>query len=217
MSDAPGLLRSADGGTLFLDEIGDLPAPSQAALLRTLQECEVVPVGAVRPVRVDLRVVSATHRVLDDLVAHGDFRSDLYARLAGFTFRLPPLRDRRQDLGVLVAALVGKRARALRPDAGRALLRYDWPLNVRELRQALEAAIAMAEGEAIGVAHLPDDIAGSASASPLGADPVQEKLVASLTQHRGNVSQVARELGTARMQVQRWMRRFGIDPGSFRR
>ena len=97
-SDAQGFLRSADGGTLFLDEVGDLPGASQVAFLRALQEGEVVPVGAVRPVPVDLRVVAATHHRLDDLVSAGQFRSDLYARLAGFVFSLPPLRARRQDV-----------------------------------------------------------------------------------------------------------------------
>jgi transcriptional regulator of acetoin/glycerol metabolism len=217
VGDAPGLLRSADGGTLFLDEIGDLPAPSQVALLRALQEGEVLPIGAIRPVRVDFRVVAATHQPLEELVARGAFRSDLFARLAGFTFVLPPLRARRQDLGILVAALLGDRTVRLSSDVGRALVRYDWPLNVRELRHALDAAIALAEDGVIRMKHLPPAVAQAISKTPLGSDPVHEELVASLSRHRGNISEVAREMGKARMQVQRWMRRFGIDPQSFRR
>src|SRR5687767_8601034 len=103
--DHPGLVRAADGGTLFLDEIGDLPASSQAALLRVLQEREVMPVGGTRPVAIDLRVVAATHRDLDEMVATGDFRHDLFARLAGFRVEVPPLVDRRADLGLLVGLL----------------------------------------------------------------------------------------------------------------
>ncbi len=215
LSDTLGLLRSADGGTLFLDEIGDLPAQSQTALLRVLQENEVVPVGGTRPIAVDLRVVAATHRNLQDLVARGEFRSDLYARLAGYTFPIPPLRARREDIGLIVSALSAGRALRCTPDAGRALVRYDWPLNVRELRHALESAEALAGDEPIDLAHLPSAVARAASAAPIAADPVQDTLVASLARHRGNVSEVARELGTARMQVQRWMKRFGIDRRSF--
>jgi transcriptional regulator with PAS, ATPase and Fis domain len=217
VGDAPGLVRSADGGTLFLDEIGDLPGPAQAALLRALQEGEVTPVGAVHPIRVDLRTVAATHRPLEQLVAQEAFRGDLFARIAGFTFCIPPLRARREDIGVLVSALAAGRPLRCTPEAGYALLRYEWPFNVRELRHALEAAAALANGEAIGVAHLPVAVAEAASRPPPGADPVHERLIASLTRHRGNVSEVARELGKARMQVQRWTRRFGIDPRAFRR
>ncbi|MGH7269556.1 MAG: sigma 54-interacting transcriptional regulator [Polyangiaceae bacterium] len=215
--DAVGLLRSADGGTLFLDEIGDLPAPSQAALLRALQEGEIVPVGGVRAIHVDLRVVAATHRPLDAVVARGEFRSDLYARIAGLTFHLPPLRDRREDIGVILATISERRPLECTPDVGRALVRCDWPLNVRELRHALDVAVALADGETLALAHLPPAVARAAAALPIGADPVQEKLIDALARHRGNVSEVARELGTARMQVQRWMRRLGIAAASFRR
>ncbi|MGH7329416.1 MAG: sigma 54-interacting transcriptional regulator, partial [Polyangiaceae bacterium] len=130
--DEPGLVRASDGGTLFLDEIGDLPKTSQAALLRVLQESEVTSVGATRPVKVDLRVISATHKPIE---SSDSFRTDLYARLAGFTHVLPPVRERRCDIGLLVADLLKDlapdRARGLRlaPDACAALLAYDYPLN----------------------------------------------------------------------------------------
>jgi transcriptional regulator of acetoin/glycerol metabolism len=216
IGDAPGLLRSADGGTLLLDEVGDLPSAAQVALLRVLQEHEVVPVGGVRPIKVDLRVVAATHRPLERLVAAGDFRSDLYARLAGFSFAIPPLRARREDIGLIVAAYAQERRVRLTPAAGRALLQYDWPLNVRELRQALDVAVTLADDGAIDVKHLPAALGRSAPESEVPIDPVREQLVASLTRHKGNVSDVARELGKARMQVQRWMKRFGIDARSFK-
>src|SRR5262249_9512977 len=136
--DEPGFIRSAHQGTLFLDEIGDLPLVSQAALLRALQEREVVPVGSSQRVAVDIRVISATHVSLDQRIDRCLFRSDLYARLAGYTHALAPLRERREDLGVLIAALLEKRAPGISfsADAARALVRYRWPRNIRELDHA---------------------------------------------------------------------------------
>jgi sigma-54 dependent transcriptional regulator, acetoin dehydrogenase operon transcriptional activator AcoR len=174
LRDEPGLVRAADGGTLFLDEIGDLPPSSQAALLRVLQEREVLPVGSTHAVRVDLRVVAATHRSLSREAARGAFRSDLLARLSGFTLDLPPLRRRKHDLGVLIADLLhglegyserGDVARVtLTPTVGRALLAYDWPHNVRELQQALAAALVLADDGAITSATLPPAIAAAIAA-----------------------------------------------------
>ncbi|HEY0989739.1 MAG TPA: sigma 54-interacting transcriptional regulator, partial [Kofleriaceae bacterium] len=147
-ADQPGLVRAADAGTLFLDEIGDLPPSSQAALLRVLQEREVMPVGGTRAVEIDLRVVAATHRDLDEMVAEGSFRHDLFARLAGFRVTVPPLAERRADLGVLIGFLHARLFPTEHPgfdiDAARLLLRYPWPLNVRELEQALATAQVLA-------------------------------------------------------------------------
>ena len=116
LRDEPGHVRAANFGTLLLDEIGDLPASAQAALLRVLQEGEVVPVGSTAPMKVDVRVIGATHKSLEELVAAGTFRQDLYARLAGYVFPVPPLRERKVDLGLLVATLAerGKIERELR-------------------------------------------------------------------------------------------------------
>jgi transcriptional regulator with PAS, ATPase and Fis domain len=239
--DRPGLVRTADGGTLFLDEIGDLPASSQAALLRVLQEHEVMPVGGTRPVPVDLRVVAASHRELDALVDAGDFRADLLARLAGFTMALPPLRQRTEDLGLLIAALLERLASeragtlAITPDAMRAILRYDWPLNVRELEKALSAAVVLAKDGLIEATHLPPavlagpdpgritsdgdrEVEDGDQDTPLGpADTARRaELVALFKAHGGNVSAVARAMGKARMQVQRWMKRYKIDPDAFK-
>jgi Sigma-54 interaction domain/FHA domain/Homeodomain-like domain len=223
LTDAPGLLRSADGGTLLLDEVGDLPEPSQPALLRALQEKEVVPVGGVRPIPIDLRVVAATHRALDELERRGEFRSDLLARIAGFVFAIPPLRERKEDIGVLVEAFARGRAIRLKPAAGRALFRYHWPLNVRELHQTLEVAATLAGNEPIDIAHLPATVARAPTTRPVplprsddSVERVRKRLVASLARHRGNVSEVARELGKARTQVQRWLKRFGLDARGFR-
>jgi DNA-binding NtrC family response regulator len=231
--DAPGFVRSADRGTLFLDEIGDLSMRSQAALLRVLQEREVVPVGATRPIKVDIRVVAATHRPLDTLAARGEFRSDLYARLAGLRVVLPKLADRACDLGLLVGDIL----RAAVPDrapritfsaaAGRACAFHDWPLNIRELQQALSLAAALAKDDVIELSHLPPKVAaakprGTPSqppAAPLSSD--DERLRAELLAHleiaNGNVSEVARAMGKQRTQIHRWVRRFAIDLDAFRR
>jgi DNA-binding NtrC family response regulator len=222
--DRPGLIRAADRGTLFLDEIAELPLPAQAALLRFLQESEVVPVGATRPVRADVRVVAAAQRDLRSLVGAGKFRVDLLARLDAFTVRLPPLRERREDLGLLVAALLRKlapdRCERLRfaPDAARALFRYPWPLNVRELELALATALAICGEGPLEVVHLPEAVRfGSVPPEqPASADRLREVLVALLQQHRGNVAEVARVFGKGRMQVHRWARRYDLDLESFR-
>jgi transcriptional regulator of acetoin/glycerol metabolism len=156
----PGLIRTAEKGTFFLDEIADLPESAQAALLRVLQEKEVLGVGEVRPVPVDVRVVAATHVDLEAAISVKEFRHDLFARLAGFTVRLPPLRWRREDLGLLIAGLLRRIApdRAERisftAEAGRALVRYRWPLNIRELEQCLASAVVLARDGVIDAAHL---------------------------------------------------------------
>ena len=226
-ADHPGLVRAADGGTLFLDEIGDLPASSQAALLRVLQEREVMPVGGTRAVEINLRVDAATDRDVDDMVAEGTFRHDLFARLAGFRVTVPPLAERRTDLGVLIGVLHARIFPADHPgfdiDAARLLLRYPWPLNVRELEQALATAQVLAGNEPVRADHLPDSVR---TGRPPGAprpvvlsendQKVRDQVVASLREHQGNVSAVARALDKDRKQIQRWIKRFGLDPGSYR-
>ena len=227
--DELGFARAADGGTLFLDEIGDLPSASQAALLRVLQDGVVTPVGSTRAVKADLRVISATHRPLEALVARGAFRADLFARLDGFTFVLPPLRERREDTGLLVDGLLQAVSPAegqqLAPEVGRALLRYDWPLNVRELGHCLARACALARGEPrLELRHLPPQLRGQPEEPPGAdgrADANEERLRAQLegllVQHDGNIAEVARSVGKARMQVHRWLKRFAIDPTRYRR
>jgi transcriptional regulator with AAA-type ATPase domain len=230
--DHPGLVRAADKGTLLLDEIGDLPMQTQAALLRVLQEREVMPVGATRPVPVDIRVLAASHRDLETEVHAGRFREDLWSRLAGYTAEVRALRDRREDLGLLVAVLLGRTAAgaALRftPEAGLALLQYDWPRNVRELEQVLGSASALAADGVVELAHLPRMFQSQAPASAPPTRPSREQLSASdlarhdelraaLRKHAGNIAAVGREMGVARMQVHRWLERFGIDIEEYRR
>jgi transcriptional regulator of acetoin/glycerol metabolism len=221
LEDRPGLVRSADGGTLLLDEIGDLPLSAQAALLRVLQEDEVTPVGGTRPQKIDLRIVAATHRELQALARERKFRDDLLARLSGFVVRLPPLRERREDLGLLTAAILRKASveTPLSVEAARALLAYDWPGNVRELEKALQSAAVLSEGEAIELEHLPELLHTPKESGPLGAEEQgrRDELVTLLRQYAGNVTQVARKMGKARQQIQRWLRRYGLDALHFRR
>ncbi len=233
----PGFVRAADEGTLFLDEIGDLPLASQAALLRVLQEREVVPVGATEAMTVNLRVIAATHRHLGSLTATGSFRADLLGRLSGFTHTLPLLRDRREDLGVIVADILERvasdRAGALTLDraVAAALFKHSFPMNVRELEQFLAAGAVLSDDGVIAPHHLPREIAeiagrGGARQELMDSQPpqlseddlkIKASLVENLEQHKGNVAAVARSMGKAPMQIHRWMRRMGIDPNSYRR
>lgn len=219
--DAVGLIRAAAGSTLLLDEIGDLPATAQAALLRTLESGEVLPVGAARAELVDFRLIAATHRDLGAMATAGDFRGDLLARISGFRFELPPLAERLEDLGELVAAatqaipeLAGS---TLTRAAARCLVGYPWPHNIRELFASLRAAAALAGSDPITPEHLPPVVRESQTDS-LGPDDRarRQQLIELLRNSAGNVSAVARELGKARMQVQRWLKRYGIDPATFR-
>jgi hypothetical protein len=223
-----GLVRAAHGGTLFLDEIGDLAKPAQAAILRVLQEREVVALGSTRPVKVDLRIVAATHEDLESRVASGDFRADLYARLAGFILRVPPLRARVEDIGLLVASLLRRaepekrRTVSFTLEAASSLVRYPWPHNVRELEQCLARATALADDGVVTPELLPEGLAiPPASPAPLRERSAEDlrllaDLVRALDAHRGNVSEVARAMGKARMQVHRWLKRFALDPDQFR-
>ncbi len=230
--DELGFVRAAHGGTLFLDEVGDLPKGAQATLLRVLQERATVPIGATRPVGVDFKIVAATHRSLDRDVDSGEFRPDLYARLAGFVVRLPPLRERPDDLGVLIAALLkaappeAMRSVSFSPDVVRAFLAYEWPSNVRELEHCLTVSVALARGGRVEMEHLPASIrhrvpsgtrpSASGELASSRDERLRRQLLAELTRHRGNLADVARAMGKARMQVHRWCKRYGVDPNAFR-
>jgi hypothetical protein len=228
--DEPGLLRSADRGTLLLDEVGDLPASSQATLLRVLQEQEVVPVGSTRATKVDVRIISATHKPLHALIETGSFRADLLARLKGYTHRLLPLHERMADFGVLLADVLKQigRGRAseltLTPDAARALLSYEWPHNIRELYQTMASMIALGAGHLLEAHHLPHELIPGAPPSPeVAADStasdglaLRDRLVVLLHEHRGNVTAVARAMGKGPTQIHRWTRRLQIDLEAYR-
>ena len=226
VQDRAGLVRASDGGTLFLDEIGDLPLTAQAAFLRVLQEAEVMPVGGNRPEPLDLRVVAATHHDLKRSVREGRFRHDLLARLEGVTLKLPALRDRAEDIPLLMVVLL-RRLAPERPDvrftpaAAHALLSHDWPLNVRELEQSLSGALALSGTGPIEIANLPETVVSGADISPakdLTAEEERQKteLIALLREHGGNLSAVARVLQKGRTQITRWVARYGIDVKSLR-
>jgi transcriptional regulator of acetoin/glycerol metabolism len=216
-----GLIQEADGGTLFLDEIGDMPLALQARLLRVLAEREVLPIGATRTVKVDVRVIAATHADLQVVVRQGRFRDDLYYRLAGAHLLLPPLRQRR-DLPWLVHKLLREAGRhvQLGPDVEPWLRAHDWPGNLRELKNVIDYASAMAgDGGVIGLADLPDALLNVAH-PPAGGDGTladaaalsaeAQLLLQYLRAARWNISAVAHQLGVARMTIYRRMKRWGI-------
>ncbi len=162
---ALGFLRCADGGTLFLDEIGELPLAVQAKLLRCIQERTVVPVGGVEPIPVDLRIIAATHRDLSAMVREGRFRQDLYFRLNVVRLTIQPLRHRRDEIVPLahqfvqdIAGAYEEPVKGLSPAAENALVHYDWPGNIRELRNAIERAFLFCADRTMDVLHLPSDV-----------------------------------------------------------
>lgn len=229
----PGLFREADGSTLFLDEIGDLSLHLQTRLLRALQEREVVPVGSETPIKVNVRIVAATHRDLAAMVREGRFREDLYYRLNVVRVVLPPLRERRQDIPLLIDHFLRTLARryrrgpvAVEPEAQARLLAYSWPGNVRQLQNVLERALVLAEQDVIGPEHLPEEIRPALGTdslpAPEGAPPPGELLPLSEVERRhvlrvleltaGNRQAAARILGISRRTLARMLRRW--SPGA---
>ena len=229
-----GVFRQADGGTLFLDEIGDMPPTVQTRLLRVLQEGIVQPVGSETGVPVDVRVISATHQDLPQAIAEKRFRQDLYFRLRGIELRIPPLRNRQEDILLLAARFLGPDRRLSR-DATAALLEHAWPGNVRELQHLMQSAAALADGETISARELglaPSSPAFASEASDfvryldLPLSKAKERLLhdfeRSAIEHAlqlecGNVSAAARRLGIHRQSLQQKIKaleiRHGIHPG----
>jgi two-component system response regulator HupR/HoxA len=223
--DRIGLFQQADGGTLFLDEIGDTSPAFQVKLLRALQEGEVRPVGSPRAVPVNVRIIAATNRDLEADVASGRFRRDLYYRIAGIGFHMPPLRDRPQDIPVIVAAMFKESALAGRrfSDAAmRALVAHRWPGNVRELQNEIMRALALGDGELLDAGLFSERVGQAAAAAP-GADmeggTLKERLdqlegqliAAALRRHKGNKTRVAEELGLTRVGLRMKLARLGLD------
>src|SRR5450432_1877720 len=169
-----GLLAIAEGGTVFLDEVGELPVDLQAKLLRAIQEKEIRQVGSTKRTSINVRILAATNRDLEQAVAQGTFRRDLYFRLNVLSLKIPPLRDRRQDIPLLTAYFLERLSRSaghertLSDDAMKALLAYDWPGNVRELENCLERACAFTSGTVIHTADLPTAIHGAPMTPPSG-------------------------------------------------
>jgi two-component system, NtrC family, response regulator AtoC len=205
-----GLVETAEGGTLFLDEIGDMEQPLQAKLLKLLEERTVRRLGSVREQRVNVRIVAATHRPLDQLVREGRFRADLYFRLRVVQLELPPLRDRGTDVLLLArnfvahhAARYGRPAPVLSSAAEQALMRHTWPGNVRELRNLLEQAVLLCRGDTLeaddlGLRDESDPAPGASPAARTLPAMEREALMQALERNGWNVSRAARDLGISR-------------------
>ncbi|MCA9263050.1 MAG: sigma-54-dependent Fis family transcriptional regulator, partial [Planctomycetales bacterium] len=205
-TDREGYFRAAQGGTLFLDEIGELPMHLQPKLLRALEAHEVTPVGAERSISIDVRLLAATNKNLEEAVKNNAFREDLYYRLNVVELSVPPLRDRREDIPALVRRFASQFVRAavrLSPQALSCLLAYDWPGNIRELRNAVQRACLLCRGDVIMPEHLPAKMQCLLDAT----DDVDEgrlsqveraTILATLEECEGNRTQAARKLGISR-------------------
>ncbi|HTG82316.1 MAG TPA: sigma-54 dependent transcriptional regulator [Geobacteraceae bacterium] len=220
-----GLLEEADGGTLFLDEIGDVSAAVQAKLLRVIQERDFIPVGATRPKSVDIRIVAATNKDLEEEVRCGRFREDLYYRLNVITINLPPLRERVEDIEPLAAHFLRKYARRMKKDvtgiadnALRLLLDYHWPGNVRELENVMERAVILARGELITSDLLPvkqssRDPAIPQTPSPVSLEELERLHIQQVLLQTGfHKSRSAELLGISRKTLDRKIVEYGLAP-----
>jgi two-component system response regulator AtoC len=224
MSDKKGLFEAADGGTCFLDEVGELSPCVQAKLLRVLQEHEVKRVGGAGSFKVDVRVIAATNKDLDALVANGKFREDLFYRLSVVTIVVPPLRERREDIPSLAAHFLKSYATTsagapsgISPEAIALLLRHDWPGNVRELAHVIERAIALTSNAILLPEDLPPKLLGAA-APPVGPALSLREVVAAhvrrvLMQTRWNKKLTAQLLGIHRRTLYRLTKRYRIPLG----
>jgi two-component system NtrC family response regulator len=222
-----GRFELADGGTLFLDEIGDLPLHLQVKLLRVLQEREFERVGSSRPIAVNVRLVAATHRPLEALVREGRFRDDLYYRINVVTITLPPLRERREDLPLLIehflrtfAVRNAKTIRGLTRDARETLLRYDYPGNVRELENLIERAVVLTRDDAISLADLPltlhEPAAEPAAPATLTAavEGLERRMIRDALDRAGGVQTRAADLLGVSERVLRYkLRKYGLAGG----
>ncbi|HSK78799.1 MAG TPA: sigma 54-interacting transcriptional regulator [Thermoanaerobaculia bacterium] len=225
VSSRPGRIEQAAGGILFLDEVGEMSPAVQAKFLRVLQEREFQRLGGARVLKADVRVVAATNRDLKAAIARGEFREDLYYRLLVFEIRLPPLRERPDDIPALLEAFlreigesVGRPAAGISRDAREKLLAYSWPGNVRELRNAVERAVILAEGGLVTGEHLPisigEPLAVPSSAFPAGGvdlEALERSYVEQALQQTGhNKSRAARLLGLTRAQLYSRLEKYGL-------
>ncbi len=227
--DRIGLFEQADGGTIFLDEIGETSPAFQVKLLRVLQEGEIRPLGARLTRKVDVRVIAATNRNLEDEVRAGTFRRDLFYRLAAFPIHLPALRERPMDVAVLAERLLaetrkgfGKPIRGFTPAAMAVLAAHDWPGNVRELQNEIQRMVALSNGDRLGVELISPRLRGRGGADPAPAErrSLKEQVEAlearilgeTLARHRWNITRVAEELGLSRVGLRAKLARYGLEP-----
>ncbi len=221
-----GLLSVANGGTVFLDEIGELPTDLQAKLLRALQEKEIRPVGGTRAVPIQVRILAATNRELEEAVANGAFRKDLFFRLNVLALRIPPLRERKQDIPLLVGHFLEKLTRAsgikhtISDDALKLMLSYDWPGNVRELENSLERACALSSGPVLHVADMPTALQNAhlAPMQPAGGQRIQsivemekQAILHALRTLEGDKVLAARMLGIGKTTLYRKLKEYKLE------
>ena len=229
IADHEGVFQAAAGGTLFLDEVFEIPLSLQPKFLRAIQEREVTPLGSNKPIAVDVRIVAATNRDLEREVATGAFRADLFYRLNVVTLRLPPLRERKEDIPLLVEHFVREFGKLYRVEpkvvtegAAQVLARYDWPGNVRELQNAIERAFALSRDTAIDLSDLPPAVRGDAprpamldvgetAGVPRLADVEERVIRTALERTGGNKNQAARMLGIDRQRLYRKIAKYGIQ------
>jgi DNA-binding NtrC family response regulator len=221
-----GRFELADGGTLFLDEVSELEPSIQVKLLRVLEERAFERVGGAKTLQVDVRLVAATNKDLKKLVSEGKFRDDLFYRLSVVTIDLPPLRERRDDIPLLVKAFLdefgrenSKQVRELTPEALNVLLAYDWPGNVRELRNAIEQMVVLARAERLTVRDMPAAIRGSADLTKINVvragmtveEAERQLIVQALKETNGNRTKAAQKIGISRRTLHRKLKEFGLE------
>jgi two-component system NtrC family response regulator len=222
LSRSTGRFEQAQGGTLFLDEIGDVPLALQVKLLRFLQERVIERIGGRKPIDVDTRIVCATHRNIDEMVAAGSFREDLYYRLAEIVVRIPSLAERPGDAGLLArhflkkyAAQMNSGVRNFDPGALAAIDAWGWPGNVRELENRVKRAVIMADGKSVSAADL--DLEGAEDALPINLKAARESADRKAIRHalaraEGNISGTARLLGISRPTLYDLMKAYDLQP-----
>ncbi|HEV8603727.1 MAG TPA: sigma-54 dependent transcriptional regulator [Tepidisphaeraceae bacterium] len=224
--DRQGRFEHADLGTLFMDEIGDMPANMQAKLLRVLENGEVVRLGSNDPIKVDVRLISATHRNIDEMVEEQRFRQDLYFRIKGVTIHIPPLRERREDIPLLLHFFVqhsaekhGKHAEGITPEAQQFLMGRSWKGNVRELKTTIENMVVLSPGPMLGLDSLPDDLkpAGEVIGGGMGnlvgisIEQAEKELIRNtLKMTNGNREQAAKLLGIGERTLYRKIKEYGL-------
>jgi transcriptional regulator with PAS, ATPase and Fis domain len=224
-SDKPGRFALAHGGSIFLDEIGDISTALQARLLRVLQDGTYEPLGGTETLRSDARVIAATNRNIEEMVESGEFRRDLFYRINVVTIELPPLRERRGDVPLLVDHFIerfnqlrGKEVSGVAPDVLEILVRHDYPGNVRELENIIEHAFVMCRSGLIRRRHLPDSLRGGRAAreeAPRSLDEAEAAFLRSALDRNGwNRAATARDLGIHKTTLWRKMKRLAIEPPS---
>jgi two-component system response regulator HydG len=226
MQSKEGLLAIAEGGTVFLDEVGELPVDLQAKMLRALQEKEIRPVGSTKRVPINVRILAATNKDLEHAVTQGSFRRDLFFRLNVLTLRIPPLRERRQDIPLLATHILERlsqtsgRSHELSDDAMKLLLGYDWPGNVRELENCLERCCAMTSGPVIHTIDLPSSLTGApvqmtsavleSRILPM-AEIERQAILSAIAQLNGDKLTAAKLLGIGKTTLYRKLKEYGAE------